>query len=81
MSKLRLGELFAILTIIVLVVPSANAYVDPGSGSLILQSVMAVVAGFIIFSNSWIAFFKERFFRRKKTSDHASKNQSGNIER
>ncbi|MFV0416448.1 MAG: hypothetical protein ACK5NG_08800 [Chthoniobacterales bacterium] len=41
------------------------AYIDPGTGSLILQALVAGVAGFL-------AFFRHHifaFFRRKKSDD------------
>lgn len=37
-----------------LVLPTANAYIDPGSGSLIFQAVVgALMAGGLLFKTQW----------------------------
>jgi hypothetical protein len=51
------------------------AYLDPGTGSLIIQTVLgAVLAGFLIFKNLWFGLFARvrGFFRpetRKASND------------
>ena len=46
-------------------VPEAHAYIDPGSGSMILQAIVAsIAAGFAFFSVFWQRI-KARFFSAK----------------
>jgi len=46
-------------------VPEAHAYIDPGSGSMILQAIVAsIAAGFAFFGVFWQRI-KARFFSAK----------------
>ena len=46
-----------------LFLPSANAYLDPGSGSIIIQAIFAALAAVVVFfgyiKNSIIGFVKK----------------------
>lgn len=41
------------------------AYFDPGSGSLVLQSLVGGTAGFMVFGKYLWVFVKDRFLGRK----------------
>jgi hypothetical protein len=49
--------------------PAANAYLDPGTGSIILQSVFAALAAVVVFfgfiKNSILSFIKKVFRVRR----------------
>ena len=51
-------------------ISNANAYLDPGTGSIILQAILgAIAAGLTFFTNCWAKvknFFKKRFKKNKK---------------
>jgi hypothetical protein len=51
-----------ILVLLALVPATAHAYIDPGSGSLLLQSLIALVVG------GWLAFrlFASRFWAKMR---------------
>lgn len=56
--------LIALLSIFIYV-PEAHAYIDPGSGSMILQAIVAsIAAGFAFFGVFWQRI-KARFFSTK----------------
>ena len=55
----------------------AHAYLDPGTGSIILQGILgAIAAGFVFFGNIWLKlknFFK-KVFKKDRTIDEKNKN-------
>ena len=58
--------IFALLNFTIAGVSDAAAYLDPGTGSIIFQSVIAVIAtGLAVFSTAWkkVAGFFSRLFR------------------
>jgi hypothetical protein len=64
----------ALLNFTIAGVSDAAAYLDPGTGSIIFQSIIAVVAtGLAVFATAWknlVNFFKGRFNSNiKKYSD------------
>jgi hypothetical protein len=65
---------FALLNFTVAGISDAAAYLDPGTGSIIFQSIIAVVAtGLAVFTTAWknvVVFFKGLFSSNiKKHSD------------
>ncbi|MBC8276672.1 MAG: hypothetical protein H8E46_00450 [FCB group bacterium] len=63
-----------VLTVMVLVMfpRDAHAYIDPGSGFIMLQVLLAgVVGGFFVFKNFWL-----NLFRRKKPESDEKKEDS-----
>jgi hypothetical protein len=56
-----------ILVVLFLVVPvlSASAYVDPGTGSMVIQAVVAALVG----AGAIVGAFWRRIFRRRKATD------------
>lgn len=57
-----------ILFSIFIYVPDAHAYIDPGSGSMILQAIVAsIAAGFAFISIFWQRI-KAKFFSNKTDS-------------
>lgn len=49
----RIGQLLAILALLMSVSSSANAYLDPGTGSMILQAIIASVALGLVTIKAW----------------------------
>jgi hypothetical protein len=43
----------------------AHAYLDPGTGSIILQATIGAIAGATLFARTWIYKVKAIFSRRK----------------
>ena len=55
-----------------LFLPSANAYIDPGSGSIIIQAIFAALAAVVVFFGyikSLIIGFVRRLLRIRKKED------------
>jgi hypothetical protein len=65
--------IFALLNFTIAGVSDAAAYLDPGTGSIIFQSVIAVIAtGLAVFSTAWkkvAVFFSRQRSNIKKHSD------------
>lgn len=60
--------LYLIITILLLLTSRAHAYLDPGSGSIILQAILAfIAAGIATLSFYWNKFkmFISKFFKKK----------------
>jgi hypothetical protein len=54
---------------------NAYAYLDPGSGSLIIQSTIAAIAGFFYVIKTYFGALKNKFFP-KKNNDCAKQDES-----
>jgi hypothetical protein len=70
-ARLRFRPLLAIL-VLCLAPKDAFAYVDPGSGLLIIQGLLAIIGGIIIFLKDPIAGCKRlwaRYFSKPKDRD------------
>ena len=52
-----------LLILIALWIPSAHAYVDPGSGMLLWQALIAVIGAIIVFVRNPVATLKRLFER------------------
>jgi membrane associated rhomboid family serine protease len=64
---------FAYLLIFSLIaVQAASAYVDPGTGSMIVQAAIAVFVGGVAF----IGVFWRRIFRKKRSDEHDEDRES-----
>jgi hypothetical protein len=66
------SKLFSIavlcLTFSAVILPSANAYIDPGSGSIIFQAIVGgLLAAAIVVKTFWRRIVS--FFRRGRTAD------------
>jgi hypothetical protein len=65
------GFLLTLIVLTVIVVPPAHAYIDPGTGSMIIQVLIAVVVGgaFAV-KMSWkkLSAFLRRLFRKDDPS-------------
>ena len=57
MHRLQHPAYFSILVLFVFAVP-ADAYLDPGAGSIIFQAIIAVVLGVVATSKLWWARLK-----------------------
>ena len=60
--------LFVNFIYLFLTVSSAHAYLDPGTGSIILQAILgAIAAGLTFFTNFWqkVKNFLKKFFKKK----------------
>tara|TARA_Y100000591_G_C21710076_1_gene632995 strand:+ start:269 stop:490 length:222 start_codon:yes stop_codon:yes gene_type:complete len=58
--------IFTLISIKVLLISNAYAYIDPGSGSIILQAILgAIAAGGLTIKIYWNKL--KVFFKRKKT--------------
>lgn len=65
--------------VILLVTPTiAEAYIDPGTGSLIIQAVIAFIAGTLFFARFlWervTYFFRRGFYKKKEPEGTSRKN-------
>ncbi len=64
--------IFLVVTISVMATNDAFAYLDPGTGSIILQAILgAIAAGFsyCVFYWNKVKNFFLRFFKKKKKTD------------
>jgi hypothetical protein len=59
-TRLILAAVFLLVTLV-----SASAYVDPGTGSMIIQVVIAAVVGV----GAFLGAFWRKIFRRRRDSD------------
>ena len=63
--------------LLILVLPNyAYAYIDPGTGSFILQAILAFFATVVVYLGYPIRFVKSlynKFFKRKIKKDHFNK--------
>ena len=57
-------------------VPSLIAYIDPGSGTLILQAIMAAIAGIVLFHKRLYYSIKD-YFKKDKQEAGAKSEESG----
>ncbi len=67
---------FALVNFTIAGVSDAAAYLDPGSGSILFQGIVAVVAsGVAIFATTWrsITGFFGRVFKRSTGDDRGSR--------
>ncbi len=60
MTRLLLTAVFLLVTLV-----SASAYVDPGTGSMIIQVVIAAVVG----AGAFLGAFWRKLFRRRRDPD------------
>lgn len=69
---LHLAGLTVLFSVFVYV-PSAQAYIDPGSGSMILQAIVAsIAAGFAFIGVFWQRIKSKLFGNKSKTEDSKS---------
>ena len=55
---------------------NAYAYLDPGTGSLVIQSIIAgITGGIFILKTYWHKLKSKLFFKRKKLSDNVDRDQ------
>lgn len=62
------------LTISLALTTPAHAYLDPGTGSIILQAAMGAVAGALVFGRSHLQRFKDWLGLSGRVSDKAERN-------
>ena len=69
----KLGSLLKILCILILTAKSAQAYFDPGTGSMLVQALIASIAAvgvsFGLFRRRIKTFFSRIFSRLSKRND------------
>ena len=63
------GFLLSAALLVVAHAPQAHAYLDPGTGSILLQGILAVVAGTAVTLKLYWAKLKEIFGRPKAGTD------------
>ena len=61
---------FVIFVLVVLIAPNALAYLDPGTGSILLQSMLALIAGAAFTLKLYWAKVKSLFAHGKPEPDH-----------
>jgi len=61
--------IFSIIMFFLLMTSNAYAYIDPGSGSLILQLILGGVAGLVVIIKLYWDRFLTMFRIRKKTDE------------
>lgn len=62
---------FALFALLVSIGSPAHAYLDPATGSIIVQSIIAAVAGWMVYSRALASRAREffgRLFRRRDES-------------
>ena len=70
-----LQKAFVIFTIFYLMFPhQAHAYLDPGTGSLILQAIIAVFIGMAVTGRLWYRRFKA-FISRLFSKNNSAENE------
>jgi len=66
----KINFLISSIIIFLLSTSSAYAYLDPGSASLIIQTILAFIAGLIVTAKMWyyqtINFVKKLFKKKEK---------------
>ena len=66
-------KLIALIIIIFLNISNAYAYIDPGSGSILIQALLFILAGsgtlFIFSKNKIKSLFNKLFKKKQKTQD------------
>ena len=68
----EMTRLFGAVLVFCLIPRDAQAYVDPGSGFLLIQGVLAVIGGIIVFIKNPVATCKRlwaRWFSRSHSRD------------
>ena len=71
--------LFNLLFFLFIFIAPANAYIDPGTGSFIIQAILAVGASIIIFLKNPITMIKS-FFKSNKKKDKLDNKVENNKE-
>lgn len=77
--KSALAHGMAVVVLIVCAVEPAYAYLDPGTGSILLQAVLATVAGALVSLKLYgqkIRIFFKRMFARSPESSPASESEA-----
>ena len=77
--KSALAHGMAVVVLIVCAVEPAYAYLDPGTGSILLQAVLATVAGALVSLKLYgqkIRIFFKRMFARTPASAPASESEA-----
>lgn len=65
--------------IAVLVAAPAYAYVDPGTGGILIQLVAGGVAGLLVLARLYWSRIKETFSGRRQSSDQAAKGGTSSV--
>ena len=68
-------SLFISLFITFLLTNSSQAYLDPISGSFIIQSIVAIFGGIVVFWRKIKNFFLKKIFRKKDASNNSEKKE------
>ena len=71
--------LFNLLFFSFIFIAPANAYIDPGSGSFILQAILAVGASIAVYLKNPIIMIKS-FFKSNKKKDKLDNKEENNKE-
>lgn len=77
--KIAKTALFFIAAYLVLFPPQAHAYLDPGTGSYIIQVLAAVIfAGLFVLKTWWtqVKYFVSKLFGRGKETKKSEKNST-----
>ena len=72
MKSSSVSGLFAIAIVLVLISDTAFAYLDPGTGSILLQGLIAAVAAGLATAKFWWHRFLGLFSRAKETETDSS---------
>jgi len=66
---MKVGKVFLLSLIFLLVARQAYAYLDPGTGSMIIQAIVAALVTVGVFWRSLLSFFKSFLKKEKDTSE------------
>jgi len=74
--KIFLKILFFFQMLFIITITNAHAYIDPGTGSFIIQTILAFLAAAAFYLGYPIRFIKSLFNKvfKKKTDKHKEKN-------
>ena len=61
-----------------LIAKNAHAYIDPGTGFLLLQAVAGTILGILIAGRKYLALAKKRIFSLRNFQKKQSKEESDN---
>ena len=67
-------KLFGLATLLTLYPINANAYLDPGLGSILVQSLVAGLGGILIFWGRVKETFRKMFVKKKNKKHDSSEN-------
>jgi hypothetical protein len=76
---MNISAIAVLAAIAVLMAAPAYAYVDPGTGGMLIQLVTGGVAGLLVLARLYWSRIKETFAGRRQSSDEAAKGGTSGV--